>query len=118
MTRIIINDSEIDDALQLSKQKILNLIAKWISEGSGWTIESINNYFLNIVKYRPLKGSSYMELPKELRNSAKGLINLKNNDNECFKWCHIRHLNPQDEKPQRIKKSDRQYINNLDYTGI
>ena len=118
VARIIINDSEIDDSLQLSKQKILNIIAQWISEGSGWTIKSVDNHFLNIAKYQSLKRSSYIELPKELRNSAKGLINPKNNDNECFRWCHIRHLNPQDEKPQRIKKSDRQYINNLDYTGI
>ena len=43
---------------------------------------------------------------------------MKNEDNECFRWCHIRHLNPQDKDPQRIKKSDKQYIKNLDYTGI
>ena len=36
-------------------------------------------------------------------NSAKGLIKLQNDDNECFRWCHIRHLNPQEKDPQRIK---------------
>ena len=36
-----------------------------------------------------MKGSSYIKLPQELRNSAKGLINMKNEDNECFRWCHI-----------------------------
>ena len=70
------------------------------------------------MKYEPLKGSSYIQLPQELRNSAKGLINLKNNDNECFRWCHIRNLNPQDKYPQRIKKSDKEYIDKLNYTGI
>ena len=35
-----------------------------------------------------------------------------------FLWSHIRHLNPQDKYPQRIKKSDKQYIKNLDYNGI
>ena len=29
-----------------------------------------------------------IELPTELRNSSKGLINIKNKD-ECFRWCHI-----------------------------
>ena len=29
----------------------------------------------------PLKGSSCIEWPPELRNSNKGLINLKNSDN-------------------------------------
>ena len=29
-----------------------------------------------------------------------------------------RHLNPQIKDPQRIKKSDKEYVKNLDYTGI
>ena len=116
--KTIINNTEINEALQLSKQQILNMIAQWISEGSGWTIESVHNHYLNIVQYQPMKGSSYIKLPQELRNSAKGLINMKNEDNECFRWCHIRHLNPQDIHPERIKKSDKEYINKLDYSGI
>ena len=114
----IINNTEIPEALQLSKEQILNMIAQWISEGSGWTIESVDNHYLNIVQYQPMKGSSYIKLPQELRNSAKRLINMKNEDNECFRWCHIRHLNPQDKDPQRIKKSDKEYVKNLDYSGI
>ena len=114
----IINQMEIADSLQSSKQQILNKIAQWISEGSGWTIKSVDSHYLNIVKYKPLKGSSYIQLPYELRNSKKGLINMKNEDNECFRWCHIRHLNPQDKDPQRIKKADKQYIEKLDYSGI
>ena len=97
----IINQTEIAYSLQLSKQQILNKEAQWISEGSGWTIKSVDSHYLNIVKYKPLKGSSYIQLPQGLRNSAKGLINMKNKDNECFRWCHIRHLNPQQKYPQR-----------------
>ena len=74
----IINHTEINEALQMSKQNILNQISQWISEGSGWTIQSVDSHYLNIVKYKPLKGSSYIQLPAELRNSAKGLINMKN----------------------------------------
>ena len=43
---------------------------------------------------------------------------MKNEDNECFRWCHIRHLNPQDKDPQRIKKVDKQYVEKLDYSNI
>ena len=114
----IINNTEIPAALQLSKDQILNIIAQWISERSGLTIESVDNHHLNIVQYQPMKGSSYIKLPPELRNNKKGLINMKNEDNECFRWCHIRHLNPQDKNPQRIKKSDKAYVKNLDYSGI
>lgn len=43
---------------------------------------------------------------------------MKNNDNQCFRWCHIRYLNPQEKYPQRIKKVDKAYVENLDYSGI
>ena len=101
----IINNVEISGSLQLSEQQILNLVAVWISEGSGWTVESVDSHYLNIVKYEPLKGSSYITLPTELRNSSKGLVNMKNKDHECFRWCHIRHLNPQNKDPQKNQKS-------------
>ena len=117
-SQTIINQMEINEALQMSKQNILNKIAQWISEGSGWTVQSVDNHYLNIAKYEPMKGSSYIQLPKELRNSGKGLINMKNDDNECFRWCHIRHINPQDKDPQRIKKTDKQYVGKLDYSNI
>ena len=117
-TDLIVNETDIKLAIQASQQQILNKIAQWISEGSGWTIQSIENHYINIAIYNPLKGSSYIELPKELRHSAKGLINMKNKDNECFRWCHIRHLNPQDKDPQRIKKTDKQNIEKLDYSSI
>ena len=116
--KTIINKTQITEELQSSKHEILNITAQWISEGSGWTIESVDNHYLNIVQYEPMKGSSYIELPQELNNPKKGLINLKNNDNECFRWCHIRYLNPQDKNPQRIKKSDKEFIKKLDYSGI
>jgi len=118
VAQTIINQTEINDTLQLSKQQILNKVAQWVSEGSGWMIKSVDNHYLNIVKYQPLKGSSYIILPKELQNSVKGLINMKNEDNECFRWCHIRYLNPQDKNPQRIKKADRQFIEKFSYSSI
>ena len=114
----IINNLEITESLKMSMETIINKISSWISEGSGWTIQSVDNHYLNIVKYQPIRGSSYIRLPEEFRNSAKGLINLKNRDDECFRWCHVRHLNPQEKDPQRIKKSDKEYINKLDYSGI
>ena len=117
-TETIINDNEIVKSLEYSKERILNIISIWISEGSGWTVKSVDNHYLNIVKYNPIKGSSYIKLPIELKNSNKGLVNIKNEDDDCFRWCHIRYLNPQDKDPQRIKKTDKNMINKLDYSGI
>ena len=117
-TKTLINEDEINEVLQTSRQELIKVIGQWKSEGSGWTIQSVDGHYINLTKYIPLKGSSYIELPTELKNPAKGLINLKDKDNECFRWCHIRYLNPQGKDPQRIKKSDKHYIKNLDYQGI
>ena len=48
----------------------------------------------------------------------KNLINIKNNDNKGFLWCHIRHLNPLERHPERIPKADKNMVNDLDYMGI
>jgi len=39
-------------------------------------------------------------------------------DHKCFMWCHIMHLNTQDKYPQRIKMADKQYVIQLNYSGI
>ena len=51
----VINDIDINESLQMTKQQILNFIAQWISEGSGWTIHSIDGHYINTVKYQPIK---------------------------------------------------------------
>ena len=48
----------------------------------------------------------------------KGLIYLKNKDNACFKWCHIRFINPTNSHPERINKQDKEIAKTLDYRGI
>ena len=116
--KTITKASDIEPELSMSRQEIMNAIDKWVSEGSGWTIDKIYNHYINVTTYQPLHGSSYIELPIELQNSAKGLINIKSKDDECFRWCHIRHLNPQIKHPERIKKGDKQFIEELNYEGI
>ena len=72
-------------------------LSVWLSEGSRWTVESVENHYITIVIYKPLKGSSYIELPTKLRNPTKGLINIKNNDYKCT-------LEPTEKDPQRIER--------------
>ena len=116
--KTITKADDIEHELNMSRQEILNVIDKWVSKGSGWVIDRIDSHYINVTTYTPLHGSSYIELPTELRNPKKGLINIKNKDDECFRWCHIRHLNPQEKNPQRINKVDKEMINELNYDGI
>ena len=91
--------------LNKSFQEILYRIDAWINKVSGWIIEPIESQYINIITYKPLAGSSYIDLPIELCSPRKGLINIKNNDQKCFLWCHVRHINPIKEHPGRILKN-------------
>ena len=59
-----------------------------------------------------------MTLHAELRSSKKGLIDIKNEDQKCFLWCHVRHINPLKLHPERITKKYKKLVNDLDYDGI
>ena len=57
--------------LDQSFQEILYRIDSWINRGSGWIIELIELQCINISTYRPLVGSSYIDLPIELKHPKK-----------------------------------------------
>ena len=59
-----------------------------------------------------------MKLPTELKTPKKGLINIKNNDQKCFLWCHVRHINPVTIHPERITQEDKKLVNEPNYDGI
>ena len=47
----------------------------------------------------------YIGLSKSLQR--QGLINIKNTDNYCFIWSHIRYINPLNKNPNRINNKIR-----------
>ena len=110
VTKTVTNDRF---KLESSFQDILYMIDNWINEGSGWIIEFIESQYINISTYRPLSGSSYIDLPVALRSRRKGLTNSKNKNKKCFLWCHVRHINPLKKHPERIKKLTKKLLKNL-----
>ena len=40
-------------------------------------------------------------------------MNIKNNDQKCFLWCHVRHIHPLKEHPEIILKIDKGVACNL-----
>ena len=94
-------------------QEVLYLIDVCINERSGWIVESIDSQYINTSTYRPLSGGSYRSLPVELKSPRKGLINIKNKDQKCFLWCHVRHIYPSKEHPERILKIDKKLVKHI-----
>ena len=47
------------------------------------------------------------------------MINIENiDDNECFKWCLVRYLQPADPNTSRILKADNDFARQLDFKDI
>ena len=59
-----------------------------------------------------------MNLPEELKNPRKRYqkhqnINIKNKDQKCFLSCHVRHINPSKEHPEKIRKVDKKHVKHI-----
>ena len=52
-------------------------INNWINEGSGLIVELVESQCINISTYRPLSGSSYVQLPVELESPKKDQLTSK-----------------------------------------
>ena len=104
--------------LDRSFQEILYRINNWINEISAWIVETIKSQYINISTYRPLIGSTYVKLPVELRSPERVLINIKNNDQKYFLWCHIRHISSIKIHPEIITLKDKKLVNDLNYDQI
>ena len=85
--------------------------------GSDVRFHSIIVLELHTVSYKPLKGETYIPLPKELADK-KAIINVQNKDNKCFLWCVLRALNPIEKNPQRLDKKLMGKENTLNMEGI
>ena len=65
----------------------------------------------------PLGGSSYITLSKFLA-TKKAIINIKNDDDECFKWVITRALNPVEKNSESIDKKLRKKSEVLNWDGL
>src|SRR3989442_2412159 len=93
----ITHKGEIRKALRIQKEDILRKIDRYTNQGSGWTISRIRNHFINTYRYKPLRGKSYIPLPKSIQN-RKATINIRNKDDKCFIYCLGRRFDPNPQK--------------------
>ena len=74
----IINESDVVDVFEAIYGTVLSNIQKFLGQDSSWNTDSDIDRNINILKYNPLAGSSYIKLPKELSHSRKEFINIQN----------------------------------------
>ncbi|XP_067137466.1 uncharacterized protein [Centruroides vittatus] len=90
---IILKSTDLNAFYDKVIDKLIREMDEFETKGSGWTLIEINNLELRINKYVPFRGSSYIELPKQIKDK-KAVLNIKNEDEECFAYCIAAYLNP------------------------
>ena len=98
-------------------ERILEKIATFLATDSEIRFHSVIELGLHTASYKPLRGETWISLPKELA-VKKAIINVKNKDNKCFLWCVLRALNPKDDHPERVDKKLKLKENTLNMEGI
>ena len=112
-------------------RKILENVEKFKRKCSGWTILNLERFDINVYEYKPFSGSTYNKFKditvnfegKEINldsvlSGRKAIINMQNDDNECFKWSVVRVLNPVKDNLQRITKKLRKQAEEYDWSKI
>ena len=98
-------------------EEVMVNMANYQREGSNLQFEEIIELVIPFARYVPLRGSSYIPTPQKLA-VKKAIVNLKNDDEECFKWCVTRALNPVESHPERITEDLRRQSIKYDWSGL
>ena len=77
--------AEIKEVLDKVFPYILEILEKSTQNDSGWMVDRVSTLQLDIYRYQPLRGASYILLPAAL-GKKKAVINVKNTDDQCCRW--------------------------------
>ena len=100
-TKRVLESTNIEKLVKDNINKINLDIDKYQQNGSGWSFMSMKKLEINLAQYSPVRGSSYIDLPKWIK-LKKAIINPKNKDDKCFLWCVLRHLHMKLRDNERI----------------
>jgi len=116
-TEAVLAGTDVNEVYKKHTEFFLESMARYQRGASSFRFKSVVKLDINTVVYRPLNGSSYIPLLFKLANK-KAIINMINEDDQCFKWCIARALNPIDNHPERIDKKLKLEAEKLNWKGI
>ena len=86
-----LTSSNIRETLQNSTHIFCEAVAESEMNASGYVFICVLRMLIDVYTYNAPSGSNYISLPKEIEN-RKSTINIKNDDNECFRYCLYCHF--------------------------
>ena len=102
-----------DRSIQTIEERIQNFNQR----GSNWRFERVLSLDVHFTDFQPLRGSTFLPLPSKI-STKKAVINMKNNDDQCFKWSVVRALNPVAKNSERITKELKDQSERLVWSGL
>ena len=116
-SEIIYKSTSLDEWFRQNiRDPILKDLEEFQERDSGWTLKSIISLCINMNKFSPIRGSSYIDLPFSIRK-RRACITIRNTDNKCFKWSILAALHPEEKNNNRVSKY-LPYQDELSFTGI
>ena len=116
-TEVNLESTNSNELSSKMKETVLKSSAKFQRQGCNRIFRSVLSLDLHTVKYDSLRGSSYIPLPAFLA-ATKAIINLKNEDDECFKYVIARALNALEKNSERIDIKLREISEVLNWEGL
>ena len=101
-----------DDYFEMVDQMVSTLQV-FCSSGSGFIIESLDHLDININRYKPIKGSSFVPTPPKFLNNHF-LLNIQNKDQMCFAYSILAALNPSKAHTRQDPKNYKKLLKQLD----
>ena len=107
---------QLREQLNMAMETVEERMSIFMQAGWGWNLDENHALVLEMVDYQPLGGSSYIELPKDVYDT-KAIVNVKNQDQECFKWSVLAALHPAEHHAERIAHY-QPFKDQLNFEGI
>ena len=98
-------------------QTIEERIQNFNQRGSNWRFQRVLSLDIHFTDFQPLRGSTYFPLPKKIADK-KAVINMKNDDDQCFKWSVVRARHPVNKNAERITKELKKQSEKFDWSGL
>ena len=111
-----LQSSNIHEMLQHTTHIFCEAVAESEMNRSGFVFICALRMLIDVYMYEAPSGSNYIPLPKEIEN-RKSTTNIKNTDQECFKYCCYCHFEKNDlpyefQNRKRTNTSNKNIVRN------
>ena len=106
----------IDEAIDQGINRLTENLSTFESQGSGWTLVTVDRLEVSTAQFNPIGGSSYIPTPERIANSQT-CINVQNKNEFCFLYCiaaSVLNLNDNAHRTSNYRDS----VNELKTDGL